>query len=86
MRAQTPAQPLFQRVAIDILRNRPRTHSFGASEIRRGPWHSGIKRLARRAFLPRARREKTTVSESIRRAVRERYLGSREQRMAPCGA
>ena len=28
-----------------------------------------------------ARREKTTVSELVRQAVRERYMGSREQRM-----
>jgi hypothetical protein len=29
----------------------------------------------------RARRENTTVSELVRQAVRERYLGNREQRM-----
>lgn len=29
----------------------------------------------------RARREKTTVSDLVRRAVREQYLGNHEQRM-----
>jgi hypothetical protein len=33
------------------------------------------------ALRSRARREGTTISELIRRAVRERYLGGREQRM-----
>jgi hypothetical protein len=32
------------------------------------------------ALHARARREKTTVSELVRQAVRERYLGDREQR------
>ena len=30
----------------------------------------------------RARREKTTVSELVRQAIRERYLGDHEQRRA----
>ncbi|MBV9081694.1 MAG: ribbon-helix-helix protein, CopG family [Acidobacteriaceae bacterium] len=34
------------------------------------------------ALHARARREKTTVSELVRRAVRERYFGDREQRKA----
>jgi metal-responsive CopG/Arc/MetJ family transcriptional regulator len=34
------------------------------------------------ALHARARREKTTVSELVRQAVRERYLGDREQRRA----
>ncbi len=34
------------------------------------------------ALHARAKSEKTTVSELVRQAVRERYLGSREQRMA----
>ena len=34
------------------------------------------------ALHARARREKTTVSELVRQAVRERYLGDREQRKA----
>lgn len=33
------------------------------------------------ALHARARSEKTTVSELVRQAVRERYLGNREQRM-----
>jgi len=33
------------------------------------------------ALHERARREKTTISELVRQAVRDRYLGSREQRM-----
>ena len=33
------------------------------------------------ALHARARREKTTISELVRQAVRERYLGNREQRM-----
>ena len=33
------------------------------------------------ALHARARREKTTISALVRQAVRERYLGSREQRM-----
>jgi hypothetical protein len=32
------------------------------------------------ALHARARREKTTVSELVRQAVRDRYLGDREQR------
>lgn len=34
------------------------------------------------ALHEHARREKTTISELVRQAVRERYSGSREQRMA----
>lgn len=34
------------------------------------------------ALHARARREKTTVSNLVRQAVRERYLGDREQRRA----
>ena len=34
------------------------------------------------ALHARARTEKTTVSELVRQAVRERFLGSPEQRMA----
>jgi hypothetical protein len=34
------------------------------------------------ALHARARREKTTVSELVRQAVRERYLGDRQQRTA----
>ena len=34
------------------------------------------------ALHARALREKTTVSELVRQAVRERYLGDREQRRA----
>lgn len=34
------------------------------------------------ALHARARREKTTVSELVRQAVREHYLGDREQRRA----
>lgn len=34
------------------------------------------------ALHARARREKTTLSELVRQAVRERYLGDREQRRA----
>ena len=34
------------------------------------------------ALHARARREKTTVSDLVRQAVRERYLGDREQRRA----
>jgi hypothetical protein len=34
------------------------------------------------ALHARARREKTTISELVRQAVRERYLGDREQRRA----
>ena len=34
------------------------------------------------ALHARARREKTTVSELVRQAVRERYMGCREQRLA----
>ena len=34
------------------------------------------------ALHARARREKTTVSELVRQAVRERYFGDREQRRA----
>lgn len=34
------------------------------------------------ALHARARREKTTVSELVRQAVRERYLGDHEQRRA----
>ena len=34
------------------------------------------------ALHARARTEKTTVSELVRQAVRERYLGDREQRRA----
>lgn len=34
------------------------------------------------ALHARARSEKKTVSELVREAVRERYLGTREQRMA----
>lgn len=33
------------------------------------------------ALHTRARSEKTTISELVRQAVRERYLGSREQRL-----
>ena len=33
------------------------------------------------ALHARARSEKTTISELVREAVRERYLGSREERM-----
>lgn len=33
------------------------------------------------ALHARARREKTTISDLVRQAIRERYLGSREQRM-----
>lgn len=35
-----------------------------------------------RVLHDHARREKTTVSELVRRAVRERYLSDRERRMA----
>jgi Arc/MetJ family transcription regulator len=34
------------------------------------------------ALHARARSEKTTISDLVRQAVRERYLGSHEQRMA----
>ena len=34
------------------------------------------------ALYARARREKTTVSELVRQAIRERYLGDHEQRRA----
>jgi len=34
------------------------------------------------ALRTRARRENTTISELVRRAVREQYLGNHEQRMA----
>ena len=34
------------------------------------------------ALHARARGEKTTISELVRQAVRERYFGNREQRMA----
>lgn len=34
------------------------------------------------ALHTRARRENTTISELVRRAVREQYLGNHEQRMA----
>jgi hypothetical protein len=34
------------------------------------------------ALHARAQREKTTVSELVRQAVRERYIGSLERRMA----
>ena len=34
------------------------------------------------ALHTRARNEKTTVSELVRQALRERYLGSREEHMA----
>jgi hypothetical protein len=34
-----------------------------------------------RALHDRARSEKTTISELVRQAARDRYLGSREQRM-----
>jgi hypothetical protein len=34
------------------------------------------------ALHTRARNEKTTVSELVRQALRERYLGSRDERMA----
>ncbi len=33
------------------------------------------------ALHARARSQKTTISELVRQAVRDRYLGSREQRM-----
>jgi hypothetical protein len=34
------------------------------------------------ALHARAQREKTTISELVRQAVRERYIGSREQRLS----